>query len=281
MKPAARLLALVVALAALSPLGCITREVVDSIYNRKRVEVMLTEHKKGTQVIERGFTHPTRISQQRLSNILGKIEIRGRDEDLVGLRYVFELDQVPAVAEALSYGLGKADPNQTVAVRLVSKVMQHAIFNRKFITSFVSYVRDDLLFIHVSRVDWQLPDLKTKSDLPLPRIDEHPMKFKMVPSDGMFAEGNYAVSVDWKSDKFRRPITRVAGTGKGKRTILFEDDTPPEREAGGIPSDVLTKLSPDQLRELADLEEARQEGKLTEGHYRRLREKLIDEARKQ
>jgi hypothetical protein len=45
-----------------------------------------------------------------------------------------------------------------------------------------------------------------------------------------------------------------------------------------LPADVLSRLTAAQLRELADLEEARQQGRLTEGHYRRQRQLILDAA---
>jgi hypothetical protein len=90
----------------------------------------------------------------------------------------------------------------------------------------------------------------------------------------------YAVSVDWKSDYFARAVRRASAEGKGERTILMEDNTPLEPEKSDVPGDVLANLTPAQLRELADLQEARQKGTVTEGHYRRLREKILAEARK-
>ena len=278
-RPFRALLVVALTLSA-APIGCVTREVVDSVYNRQRVEVILVEHRRGSKVVALGLSQPARISEQRLANILGSVEIRGREAQLAGIRYIFDVEQLPAVSAALAYGLKKASPDQRVAIRMTSKVMQHGIFDRKFITSFVAYVRDDLLFLHISRVDWRVPDRTQKTSMPLPRIDEHPMNFKVVPTNGMFTEGNYAVSVDWSNPLFKQMQRRAEVRGKGERTILLEDDSPPEREPSALPSDVLSRLTPAQLRQLADLEEARQQGKLTEGHYRRLRQKIFDEARK-
>jgi hypothetical protein len=273
------LAALTVVLTALPLTSCITREILEPIYDKKRVEVILFEHRRGFSVVEREYAHPTRISEQRLANILGAVEIRGREEELAGVRYVFEEEQLRDVAAALSFGLLKATPNQAVAIRLTAKAVQHFIFDRRYITSFVAYAQEDLLFLHISRVDWRVPDRTKKTAPPLPRVDEHPMKFKVIPARGMYAEGVYAVSVDWKNELFARPLRRASSEGKGERTILLEDDSPMERESGGIPSDVISRLTPAQLRELADLEEARQKGELTEGHYRRLRNKILDDAR--
>jgi hypothetical protein len=271
---------LTASLAALVMTSCATRELRKTIYDRNRVEVILVEHKRGFETIERTFSHPTRISQERLSNILGALEIRGSDKELAGIRYVFQPEHLDAVSAALAFGLGRANASQTIAIRMTAKVMQHGVFDRKHMTSFVSYVQDDLLFLHVSRVDWRVPDRTKKTEPPLPRVDEHPMKFKVIPLEGMYAEGNWAVSVDWKSRQFAKARNRAAGGDKGERTILLEDETAREELERPIPSDLLSQLTPQQLRALADLEEARQQGTVTEGHYRRKREKILDEARR-
>ena len=278
-RRARALLATLGVVGTLLTTGCLTREVLDSVYKRNRIEVILVEKKRIGTVIERGLSHPAKISAERLSNILGSIEIRGREDQLAGIRYVFEGSQVKTIGKALQAGFQRATPNQTLAVRLTSKVMQHGIFNRKHLTSFVAYVRDDLLFLHISRVDWRVPDLTKKTDPPLPRVDEHPMKFRVVPGQGMYAEGIYAVSVEWKNPVFAKPLRRASADGKGERTILLEDKTPlDEPRDSGIPTSVIANLTPTELRALADLEEGRQQGTVTEGHYRRQRQKIFDAA---
>jgi hypothetical protein len=266
----------VLAAVALSPLSCVTREVRESIYNRSNVEVILREHRRFGTTIPRGFAHPAHISPIRLTHILGAIDIRGREEQLAGIRAAFQPAQLPAIAEAVSYALEQANPDQELAVRITSKVLQHGIFDRKFLTSFVAYVENDLFYLHMSRVDWPLSNLVKKTAPPEPRLDEHPMKFKVVPTEGMYAEGIYAVSVDWQDSIFRRPLRSVAD--RRERTILMEEPDLPERRRSGVPSDILSRLTAEQLRQLADLEEARQQGRLSEGHYRRQRQKILEAA---
>jgi hypothetical protein len=277
---AARGLLAVLALVALSPISCVTREVREAVFSRSSVEVSLREHRRLFTTIPRGFAHPAHISPERLSHILGAIDIRGREEQLAGIRAAFEPTQLPDISEAVSYGLSQANPDQELAVRITSKVVQHGIFNRKFMTSFVAYVENDLLYLHISRVDWPLPKLVKKTAPPEPRVDEHPMKFKVVPVDGMYAEGVYAVSVDWQDPIFGRPLRDLGKeTGRRKRTILMEEpDLPERRRPAGISPDTLSRLTAEQYRQLADLEDARQQGRLTEGHYRRERQKILDTA---
>ncbi|MEE2672894.1 MAG: hypothetical protein VX466_03810 [Myxococcota bacterium] len=267
---------------AVAALGCATREIDDEIFERKGVKVFLRQYTKGFTPVGRGFQHPTRISTQRLQHILGAIDIRGREADLVGLRAAFDPSQLAIIAQGLAAGLSKASPNQEIAVQAVRKQMQKVIFDRKYITSFVAYVENDLLYLHMSRVDWKIPSLDTKTKLPMPRVHEHPMKFKVEPSEGMYQEGMYAVSVDWQNAIFRQSRSRVDPGGKRReRVILMES---PESPASGrqlLPAELLPRLTATQLREIADLEDARATGQITEGHYRRQLKEILDTARDQ
>ena len=231
-------------------------------------------------VVEREFQHPVQISAQRLVHILGAVDIRGREEQLAGIRAAFEPSQLSTIGEGLSKAFRQASPNQEIAVSVVRKQRQHVIFDRKHLTSFVAWVQNDLLFLSFSRVDWRIPDRVKKTALPEPRVGDHPMKFKVIPSAGMYPEGAYAVSMEWQDPIFRRPIRKAAqAADRKRRTILMEEPDLPAARKTSIPAGVLQHLTPAQLRELADLEEARQEGRLSEGHYRRAREKIIQAAR--
>ena len=106
------------------------------------------------------------------------------------------------------------------------------------------------------------------------------MKFRVIATRGMYEEGNYALSVEWQDPIFARPLRSLdASKGRRERTILMEEpDLPQPRRRNPLPADLLPYLTPDQLRQLADLEEGRQQGRVTEGHYRRQREKILQEA---
>ncbi len=271
--------ALLCAVLTLPP-GCTTRAVKETLFERKGVTVFLRDYRQGFQVIEKNFQHPVRISAQRLLHILGAIDIRGREEELVGVRAAFDPKELPVVAESLAAGLKAAGPDQEIAVMSIRKQVQHMIFDRKHLTSFVAYVQNDLLYLHFSRVDWKISERTKKTAMPEPRLNEHPMKFQVIPSQGMYAEGIYAVSVEWQDPVFRKPLRSVsADEGRRERTILMEEpDLPQGRRRNPLPSELLPYLTPAQLRELADLEEARQQGRLTEGHYRRERQRILEAA---
>lgn len=274
---------LALALVVCSTLSCATREIKNTVYDRGGVQMFLREHKQGFQVIERGFQHPVHISPQRLAHILGAIDIRGREAALAGIRAAFEPAQLKTISKGLAHSLRTANPDQEVGVSILRKEMQHVIFDRKRLTSFVAYVRNELLYLHFSRIDWEIPDRVKKTALPIPRVSEHPMKFRVEPTEGMFREGNYAVSVEWQDPIFKRPLRQAAADdSRRERTILMEEpDLPDAPRKSSIPADLLPHLTPAQLRDLADLEEGRQQGRVTEGHYRRQRDAILDAAREE
>lgn len=273
------LTALLASLLLGSAVGCATREVNDTVFDRQGVTVYLRQYKKGFTPVGRGFEHPIRISTQRLENILGAIEIRGREEELAGLRAAFEPSELPKVAEGLATGLSKASHNQEVAVRAVRKQLQKVIFDRKYLTSFVAYVENGLLYLHMSRVDWKIPERQTKTKLPLPRVNEHPMKFKVEPWQGMYQEGLYAVGVEWQNPVFQSARERGTDAGRRERVILVEEPEKARTRRQALPADLLPHLTPAQLRQIADLEEARNAGEITEGYYKRELEEILATAR--
>jgi hypothetical protein len=151
------------------------------------------------------------------------------------------------------------------------------VFDTDFLTSFVAYVRGPQLFIHISRLDWEIPQ-RQREKPPEPRAGEERMAFRVYPSEGMELVDNQGVAVSWRDEIFARPTrTKVLPTGKVvRKTILLESDVeaPPEGETEGeVEQEVTppplppTGLSPEQLRALADLEEARRAGEITEAEY--------------
>jgi hypothetical protein len=84
------------------------------------------------------------------------------------------------------------------------------------------------------------------------------------------------VSVDWRDPAFREPRRiSVTPTGVHRRTILMEspDSAAPEDEAD---PERRGELSPEQLRELADLEEARRAGQVSESEYQARRREILE-----
>ena len=164
----------------------------------------------------------------------------------------------------------------------VRKQRQHGLFNRKFLTSFVSWVENDSLYIVFSRVEWNLENMKKmqkgklKKSLPMPQIDDEVMKFRTVSSLHLDLAGRQGVSTHWR-DPYWRHAGTITKTGKGglkRRTVLMESEIPEEEWLQPVEPQTLPE-SADVLRALADLEDERREGKITESEYRRQRDALL------
>jgi hypothetical protein len=168
-----------------------------------------------------------------------------------------------------------ADPNQEVVVMAIRDTKRWGIFDHDYLTSFVAYVKDDRLYIHLSRFNWEIP--KRRDDrLPEPRIGDTPQRFRLYSGTAISLISDEAVAIDWRDDVFARPTrTRILPGGDVvRRDILLE--SPAEVEKVDDPLGMRDDLSPEQLRELADIEEARREGRITETEYRIRRRKILE-----
>ena len=144
---------------------------------------------------------------------------------------------------------------------------------------FITYVRGDELYIHLSRSDWEIPPRREDS-LPEPKIGKFPSNFRIVPGRAMELVDQQAVAVAWRDAIFKRPTrTRVSASGKLlRREILMEspDDEPvPSASAPVEPAPIPTDLSPEALRALADLEERRRDGEISENRYQSERRQIL------
>jgi hypothetical protein len=163
-------------------------------------------------------------------------------------------------------------------VQSVRKEMQHGLFHRKYLTSFVSYVKEDRLHVLLSRVDWPLPDKSDKTfRLPEPRPGEEVMEFRTVTSAQYHYAGRQGVRVAWRDDRFAGATPLPTGQeGEARRRTILMEST--ERVAPLTGGD-LEGLSAEALRDLADLEEDRRQGRITETEYRRAREQILERRR--
>lgn len=274
-----RLTAILLLLAAS---GCSTTRVVRTpVYQKDRVEAFLRSYQRGGEAVARGFAHPAVIAPVRLAHILSFVDV----EMLVGKQRsrVAAVDPgtLYAVADALSAALEKADPSQEVVVRALRQERSLGIFHKEFLTSFVAYVKGDLLTFYFGYVDWEVPKMGAgakQEDLPEPKEGVRAMDFRIVPDSALVSLGPQSAGADWRSDRFREP-ERIQVTPGGqvlRRTILLE--SAPEETGGAPPSEELPLegLSPDTLRALADLEERRRAGELSEAEYQTRRRQLLE-----
>jgi hypothetical protein len=263
---------LVAAGIAVFSAGCITRTLREDVYTSDYTRVFLRGEKRGGDPVDRGFEHPAGISAVRVANILSRVDLR--------VEVKKGSDRVPAIptktiyiiAEGVSKALAAADSSQEVVVLSILREKRWGIFDRKYLTSFLAYVKDELLYLHFSRTDWEVP--KRRADrLPEPHVGQQVMKFRVLPARGMAVVDEQSVAVAWRDPIFKQPsrVRTLPGGKVVRRTILME--TPDEEETG--PVELPANLSSQTLRRLADLEDERREGAISEGEYELRRREIL------
>jgi hypothetical protein len=252
----------------------------EDVFEEGPVEVFLRGEKNwqfGT-LIEKDYSHPVTISAVRLAHILSRIDVRETGKR----KPAIPTDMLYPIAEGVYQALTRAGPEQEVVVMAIEKEHSLGIFDHSYLTSFVAYVKGDQLFVYLARIHWEIP-IREKDKPPLPQIGEERMAFRLYPSKGMDLLEGQGVAVNWRDPIFARPTrTKVLATGEVvRKTILLESDEeepmPPAEETDPAAPVVEAPkgLSPDQLRALADLEEARQDGEVTEAEYEARQQEIL------
>ena len=250
-------------LAATTQTGCMTRSVREVVWDDGHGKILLRSQKQGITTIARGFDHPVTIAPVRMTHILSRIDMRreeGRREPAIPTDLLYPL------GEEINKALSLASPDQEVVVQAVRHSKRMGIFDRWYLTSLLLFVKDDLLYIQVSRIDWEIQP-RRQDRLPEAHTGEYPQSHRLMPDKAMTLADHQTLAVEWKAPIFKKP-TRTRRTVSGKllrREVLMEsleDDTFFEP----TPS-ITDPLTPEQLRALADLEEARRDGNVTEAEY--------------
>jgi len=253
--------------------SCGATTVRKTVVDDGEIKVILRGESKGREPVDAGYQHPATISGTRLAHVLSRIDVREDDSASKDRRAAIPAEQVYDLGDALSKGLALADSSQEIVVIAKRKERRLGIFTEEFLTSFVAYVRDDRLYVHLSRLDWPVPKNPNET-IAEPNKDKPVMKFRTLPGEAMQTAGPQGVAVAWRDQIFKQP-TAVRVTPEGKivrRTILMES-APEEPAAAGQPPEpesepqLTGNLSPDTLRKLADLEEARRAGQIGETEY--------------
>ncbi len=260
--------------------GCLTRHVRQDVYRDKRIEVFLRLDKRPIRVVEKGHDHPAAISAVRVAHILSRLDIRKSADDGGRRTPAIPTQLLYSLANGVSQALSKADQDQEVVALAIRVERTFKILHQDYLTSFVAYVRGEQLFIHLSRVEWAVPDLrKNQRGLPQPRLGEHPMRFKLFGGTAMTLTDRQSVAVNWRDPIFKRPTrTKLLPTGEVRRkTILLESPEELEDEEPEGTAKLPTGLSAAQLRALADLEESREAGRITEAQYRARQREIVSE----
>ena len=254
-------------------LGC-THPVRRNIYQDDGIHVFLRSEKRFTSTLEKHYSHPMTIAPVRMAHILSRIDIRhGIEKDR---RPAIPTEILYPVAEGVAKALAEAGPDEAVIAQSLRKSKNFYLFDRQHLTNFLVYARGEQLYIHLSRSDWPVPP-RRRDVLPEPEIGHHPMDFKIFPGTAMALVDRQSVVIEWRDPIFREPTrTRITAAGEVIRKEILAESPPEEWVENEVaPAEGLQDLSPETLRDLADLEERRRNGELTESEYRRERGKLL------
>ena len=259
--------------------GCATRTVRHELINRQQVQVDLVREVAGFTVEKRGYEHPAIISEERLAHILGAIEVETVASGEGTIRQpAFAAEVVPETAEVLSEALRQASPDEEVGVKVIRRESRLGLFNKKFLTTFIAYVKDGYLYVLLRHVDFPIKESEEKKPWPDPKRDRTAMGFRVVTGEPIYFAGLQDLEIDWRSDVFRTAFKLPGSTGGEKRRREVIDSSPIPKEeirSADLESIGLADLTPEQLRALADLEEDRREGRITENTYQRARRQLL------
>jgi hypothetical protein len=270
-------LSLLLSLGLLLGMGCGTRYARVPLDEEENLRVVLRAELQGGTAVDRGFHHPATISGVRIAHALAQIDVRlgASDGEKSERQAAIATELVYPLGEKLSAALARADPSQEVVVQALRSERRLGLFTQTFVTSFLAFVgRDDLLHLELSRLDWPVPK-GSEDELREPVAGRELMAFRVLASEGVEPTGHQSVAIHWRDERFRNPTSvRVGPGGKvTRRTVLMEEEAPAaEAEPGAaqLPTD------PESLRALADLEEARRAGELTEAEYQRKRRALLE-----
>lgn len=268
--------AVLLAAVALGASGCMTKTIRTPVFEENMIEVYLRHDEKGGKPVERGYSHPATIAPVRITNILARIEVR-KEEDK-DRRPAIPTDLLYAIGDGISRSLAKANPSQEVVVMAKERKRNLGIFTQDYLTSAVVWLQGDQLHVKLGLLD--APLSKDPNDkVPEPKRDEITGKSRVVPSDGIGVLNPQLVAANWRDPIFKDSsvISIRAGGQVVRRTVLMdsgEESTIPAAPAEGAPIPP-QGLSSQALRALADLEDARRRGEVTEAEYQSQRRQIV------
>jgi hypothetical protein len=267
-----------VCLAALAAGGCMAKQAKTPVYDKNNVQVFLRQSVKGDKAQDRGYSHPVTISPVRITNILARIEVRVEDEDE---EKSLRKPAVPtgvlySIGEGVSQALAKADSSQEVVVMAIERRKSLKVFTQDFLTSAILWVKDDRLFVHLGDMG-TIVSTDARDKPREPQLDTVVGKKKVIGGEGITPSGPRIVAVDWRNNVFKDlSAIRVQPGGKVvRRTILVEEPAEDEAATAPGPAPPPEGLSPEALRALADLEEVRRRGELSETDYQAKRREIL------
>ncbi|MDJ0868190.1 MAG: SHOCT domain-containing protein [Myxococcota bacterium] len=276
-RPALRTAGLALLLLVALATGC-ARAVRTPVYDDNHVRVFLRHQTRGGEPVDRGFEHPVTIAPVRIVNILARIDVRGRKDD-EGRRAAIPTSVIYAIGDGVSEALKAADSSQEIVVMAKDRRKTHYIFTNDYLTSMVIWVEGDRFFTHLGVLDEPL-SRNPRDKVPEPWADDVRNEYRAVTTEGVVALGPQTVAAIWRDPAFGnlgairvRPGGRVV-----RRTILLESgEQALEGEMAGDEAPLIppSSLSPEALRALADLEELRRNGDISEAEYHSQRRAIM------
>jgi hypothetical protein len=243
------------------------------VHEDNGLKIQLRSETREGEAVDRGFAHPAAISGVRVTNILSRIDVRMEGKEEPARKPAFSAGLLYELGDRVSAALAEADPSQEVVVQVVRRERRFRIFTENRLTSFVTYVRGDDLYVHLARVD-DVVETDYDDSFPEPWPNREVMRFTVLAGEGIIPVAPQAVAAAWRDPVFLSASQVRLGPG-GKvmrREILLES---PEEEAEPSAREFPGELPPETLRALADLEESRREGAISEAEYQSRRRRIL------
>jgi hypothetical protein len=254
-------------LIALASLACGATYSRVSLVDTPDLVVLLRSQKNAAA----RFAHPAQLEPERAVAVLASLDVRESAGDDSARRPALPLALARTLGPVLADALARADATQEVSIRALRRERKLGVFSRNFATRFVAFVdTEQRLQIHLVDADRELP-AGEETQLADPIAAQSTHAIRSVPTAHARVLGQRGFAVDFRAAEFARaPSQREAG--RGRTTILMEAQGPLAPETaplGPLPTD------PARLRALAELEEARRAGTLSEAEYQRRRADLV------
>ena len=171
-------MALLLVIVALAGFACASRSVTTKVVDYYDLDIKLRGQKSlfgGYEPL--GYAQPVEISSNRLANILGGIEVdvrKTKTSPVRERRSALSAKMLLNVSKALPKAFAEASANQQIIVMAQRKQMQKGVFNRKYLTSFTTYVKGEDLYIFFSRIEWKIDETTKNTRIPQPWPGEEP-----------------------------------------------------------------------------------------------------------
>ena len=248
----------------------------EPVYQDPEISVVLRSEKRGRTRGGARVRPSATVSALRVAHVLARIDVRMGSEEGGERTPAFATAALYKVGEEVARAFSKATPDQMVIVKAIRQEKRFGIFHARYLTSFAAWMRGDDLVIHLSRVEWQIPK-EDEETIPEVYVDRVGQTFKVLPAEGIVPSGDQELAADWRNPVFRDAThVKVGADGKLlRRQVLMEGEAPAEESREPEPAALPADLPAETLRALAELQERRTRGEISETTYHRERRDLL------